>query len=991
MKFKEYFISRRPIFSYAKDFSMGDTIETLLNNQAILEAIYIASPDFYDAIEKYKNGSLKTKKELDDFFYSFNNYLLRMSTNPVPFGLFSSIGVHNYDQSYQTDDMWRFFDLDGTVFLQICEILHSYDEILPTFILGRNSSWNQIDDTKIKYSEKRLKNNLFEIELASIEKNDFLDELILRLNKGNKISIDQGIQIGSSLEYSEIDVKTYIAQLVRNNFLTTQLTPNSIEFEPKYTVLSKITKPLLGSNLEDHNIQTIAEICDLIESCNRSKNNSLPELIRITDLVKNLGIEVSSIKSPLLVNTYNTKELSCNKNTILESVAGSIELLLSLFDSSLIHDSKMSEFEERFHERYFDDCVKLEDALDPVFGIGYPVNENRRVINPMVNGMPVNFKTAESNSKSSIDDFQFRLLKTVLQNNKNEEIKLDLVEGIDLYLSEKQLKYEAANACIMLDVETEGEKEYYTLNHACFGSNTRLIGRFSSGSKDIENIIVELNKESIAFDEDRILADFSFFQKPVHLNIGTAKSGLTHAIVHLNRGYEQQTNLYPQDLYLRIINSKLALFDIKSGKMVDVFVGNATNPTKTLDPIARFLSDYQFYKRIPAVRFSLPSIIASLPFVPRITFKGFILSPARWLITKKELETLAKKHSLTTHELLKQHMTSMKVEESVYLEEEEERYRIEPYKDFGIRFILNKLNRNGKVILQESRISLSGNISQILLFGNREPLKKTQINLANKKVYFATVIQDILSISIYVKEKNSDKTLLAITDKIMAEFPQCKFFIVRYFDPLFHFRLRFVDWQNSVNINLILTILNNFQTEKIISSYKLEPFKPELNRYGGDELIRLSYEIFCDETSFILNELKLTNEVNLISVFKRILSYLHIYAKYADVLQLLEDGKNGFVNEFQLTSKEGKKFLEKKFREHLSILESIENENFEEKDVHTTLNTYLKSIDDNIEYTMSSLIHMFINRSVNSSQRQVETVVYYSLWRFYKMKFHLKK
>lgn len=991
MKFKEYFISRRPIFSYTKDFSMGDSIETLLNNQAILEAIYIASPDFYEVIQKYKNGSLKTQKEIDDLFYSFNNYLLRMSTNPVPFGLFSSIGVHNYDQSSRIDDIWRFFDLDGTVFLQICELLHTYDEILPTFILGRNSSWNQIDDTKIKYSEKRLKNNLFEIELASIEKNDFLDELILRLNNGNKISIDQAIEIGSSLEYSEIDVKTYVAQLVRNNFLTTQLTPNSIEFEPKYTILSKITKPLLGSKLEDDKIRTISEICEIIESCNQSKNNNLPELIRITDLVKNLGIEVSSIKSPLLVNTYNTKELSCNKNSILESVAGSIELLLSLFDSSLIHDSKMSEFEERFQERYFDDCVKLEDALDPVHGIGYPINENRRVINPLVKGMPANFKTTKSNSKSSIDDFQLSLLKAVLQNNKNEEIKLDALDGINTYLNEKQLKYEATSSCIMLDVETEGEKEYYTLNHACFGSNTRLIGRFSSGSKDVENIIVELNKESIASDKDRILADFSFFQKPVHLNIGTSKSGLTHTIVHLNRGNDEQINLYPQDLYLRIINSKLALIDIKSGKTVDIFVGNATNPTKTLDPIARFLSDYQFYKRIPAVRFSLPSIMDSLPYVPRITFKGLILSPARWLITKTELDTLAKQRGVSIHELIKQHMLSLNVENGVYLEEEDERYRIEPYKDFGIRFILNKLNRNGKIILQESRISLSGNISQILLFGNREPLNKTQIDLSNKRVHFATVNQDILSVSIYLKEKNSDKALLAIADKIVAEFPQGKFFIVRYFDPMFHFRLRFVDWQNSVNINLVLTILNSFQTGKIISSYKIEPFKPELYRYGGDKLIGLSYKIFCDETSFILNELKLTNEVSLIAVLRRIHSYLNIYAKYADVLQLLEDGKNGFINEFQLTSKEGKKFLEKKFREHLPFLESIEKEPFEENGIYTTLNTYLNSIENNIEYTMSSLIHMFINRSVNSSQRHVETLVYYSLWRFYKMKFHLKK
>jgi len=317
-----------------------------------------------------------------------------------------------------------------------------------------------MDSSQIKYSEKRLKNNLFEIELASIAKNEFLDELILRLNNGKKITVDEAIEIGLLLEYSESEIKNYLAQLVQNNFLTTQLTPNNIVSKFNYQRLIEVTLPILGTELEDSKIQNIAEICEILSSCSFSKNNNIKQLLRLTELIKNLGIDLNSIKSPVLVISYDNTEIVCKKDEVLDNVAESIELLLSIFDETLIQNSKMSEFEKRFHDRYFDDCVKLEDALDPVHGIGYPVDEFRRVINPLVKGMPSSGKILKSNAKKVIDDFQLVLLKAILQNETNEEVNLESVDGIDSFLNKKQINYDAINPCIMLDVETEGNKVF---------------------------------------------------------------------------------------------------------------------------------------------------------------------------------------------------------------------------------------------------------------------------------------------------------------------------------------------------------------------------------------------------------------------------------------------------------------------------------------------------------------------------------------------------
>lgn len=65
---------------------------TYLNNEFILEALYVASPDFFDTIEKYRREELKGK-DFRNFINTLILYLSRMSSRCTPFGLFAQCSI----------------------------------------------------------------------------------------------------------------------------------------------------------------------------------------------------------------------------------------------------------------------------------------------------------------------------------------------------------------------------------------------------------------------------------------------------------------------------------------------------------------------------------------------------------------------------------------------------------------------------------------------------------------------------------------------------------------------------------------------------------------------------------------------------------------------------------------------------------------------------------------------------------------------------------
>lgn len=265
---------------------------------------------------------------------------------------------------------------------------------------------------------------------------------------------------------------------------------------------------------------------------------------------------------------------------------------------------------------------------------------------------------------------------------------------------------------------------------------------------------------------------------------------------------------------------------------------------------------------------------------------------------------------------------------------------------------------------------------------------------------------------IYTGYNTSDQILINILKPIISKLLKNKivdkWFYIRYSDPNPHIRLR-LHINDKENIGVVLSSffqkLKKHLEEDIIWKIQLETYNRELERYGFEN-IELAENIFYHDSEMIINFLTYNEDDNLRWLFslKAIDDFLTIF-KYSknQKLALLESLKLGFYNEFK-PSKEDKKSINQKYATHKKEIENILNTDLNSqnilndfliliktrnKNIAATVTLLLRANKNNslnieLDYLLSSFIHMTMNRIFISKNRTYELVCYDFLFKHYK-------
>jgi hypothetical protein len=70
-----------------------ENLKTLVQQPIVAEALFLASSEFYEQLQKWVIGNEVDLKESERFFQTIYKYLSRMSSRCTPFGLFAGCGV----------------------------------------------------------------------------------------------------------------------------------------------------------------------------------------------------------------------------------------------------------------------------------------------------------------------------------------------------------------------------------------------------------------------------------------------------------------------------------------------------------------------------------------------------------------------------------------------------------------------------------------------------------------------------------------------------------------------------------------------------------------------------------------------------------------------------------------------------------------------------------------------------------------------------------
>ena len=266
-------------------------------------------------------------------------------------------------------------------------------------------------------------------------------------------------------------------------------------------------------------------------------------------------------------------------------------------------------------------------------------------------------------------------------------------------------------------------------------------------------------------------------------------------------------------------------------------------------------------------------------------------------------------------------------------------------------------------------------------------------------------------IKIYAGNKTIEKILIenipVIINKIKKYSLIEKWFFIRYSDPEFHLRIRFL-LKNKQNTGQIIGIINerlmNLVKCDLIWKIQLDTYDRELERYKN-ELIEEAESIFFTDSECIISIIKkLENNENYrwMTALKLVDSLLSDFMfDMKEKQKLLEQLSKSFKTEFGFNEFNAKQF-NSKFRDNKKIIESVLNNSITEEDfikllkpirkrsreLKPVINQLFYKVEKSknsevIDSLLSSYIHMTMNRLFMTKNRIHELVLYDFLRRYY--------
>ncbi len=276
-----------------------------------------------------------------------------------------------------------------------------------------------------------------------------------------------------------------------------------------------------------------------------------------------------------------------------------------------------------------------------------------------------------------------------------------------------------------------------------------------------------------------------------------------------------------------------------------------------------------------------------------------------------------------------------------------------------------------------------------------------------KRIY--TTGDEWLYYKVYCGERSSDHILTDIIGPLVTGLLHKNYisswFFIRYNDPDFHLRIRFLltDINHTgIVIQSMNTYLKQYIDDDRVYRVQTDTYIRELERYGATN-IETSETLFYYQSELLLKAIELIEDDALyfLCILKAIDQLLDGFGyTLEEKLNLSNLNKEAFKNEFQ-ADKHLTKQLDKKYRnlkdELIPFMSSDIYQTYPEiyqilSENMANCNPIIKHIQEYLSNTsemqkdnlLSSYIHMLVNRAFRSQQRFYELVSYDFLTKYYK-------
>ncbi|WP_282081134.1 lantibiotic dehydratase family protein [Aquimarina algiphila] len=610
-------------------------IRKIFNNTFIKEAIYLASPELFQEINKYLNGELSETGKIE---LSILKYLTRMSNRCTPFGLFASCelgktGDTNTIELNEVQDYKRITRLDMNYLSLLVQIFEKDSSVRENLLYYPNTSLYKIGD-KLRYVEYFMEKSVRKHFTISIDFSEYLERIIDAAKNGSGIN-----ELANLIKEGDItleDALEFVHELIDNQILVSSISPTVSGQDNFDQIIQGISKAQ-NTQWADKVNRQIKKMDDLSNQNTNFLDIHSETAEILTSFDKNYNKKY--LFQTDLISTTKKNEIS---SSILKQLQDGVRVLNLL--SRKFEHQRLKNFKEAFYKRFEEEEIPIMLALDVEAGIGYGTeNVDFYDSSPLIDDLifyddfDLDVNDKEEYTWTGIDKVLYSKLIYVLRNDL-KELRIADEDLQNLKEDWEDLPTTFSMLCSVLSVKNDQEPLIY-IDYTGGNSASSLLGRFCHTDKNIFSFVKEIVKKEEA--NDILNAEIVHLPEARTGNILYRPNLREYEIPYLSAStLENHKQLKLDDIYVSIKNDEIIIRSKKHNKKIQPKLSNAHAFGIGSLPIYLFLCDLQSQGLRSGLSFSWGELMSKQTFLPRVTYKNLILSLAQWTLSKDEIGKL---------------------------------------------------------------------------------------------------------------------------------------------------------------------------------------------------------------------------------------------------------------------------------------------------------------------------------------------------------------
>ncbi|WNG36530.1 Lanthionine biosynthesis protein LanB [Archangium minus] len=855
----------------------------ILRRMEVREALFVASPALYESLGQWERDPESERGEKVE--RSVVRYLARMTGRSTPFGLFAGYSVGALGErtrlrlapraTYQ-----RHTRLDMAYACMLSEALSRAPELRPHIPHRPNSSLYRASG-RLRYAEARMVEKTRSYHLVAVEPTEYLEAMLTHASAGARPEALVRALVEMDPEISLPEATEYIDELINSQLLVSELSPSVTGAEAVPELLSQLQQLPRGAPCAG----VLMEVQSALEHLDRCGPGA--PIDHYLEVAQKLSRLPAPVELPRLFQVDMVKpapEFVLGREVTRELERG-VRLLHRITPSP--PQDALERFREAFLQRYEGREVPLLEALDEEAGVGFrQSNAPSAEATPLLAGLALGGAPDRHMRFGEREAFLLRRLEETLRTG-NLALELDDKDLERLEVKDRQPLPDsfAAIATLVAESETALTRGNFQLRlHAASGpSGANLLGRFCHGDPLLHRKVEEVLRAEEALRPGAVFAEI------VHLPQGRVGNILARPVLrqyeltYLGRsGAPPERQLDASDLRISIQGSRIVLHSARLGREVIPRMTNAHNFGPQSLALYHFLCALQHQDHCGGVTWSWGPLV-NASFLPRVTHRRLVLSPATWKLWRDTLERLGELDRDQRFAAFQALRAERRMPRFVALEDGDNLLPTDLDNVLGVETLLQLLKGRSLATLVEvfpgpNELCVEGPEGRfvhdlVVPFVRSQPtVEATRVSALSRSVGAPRLSSqprsflpgsEWLYVKLYTGAATADRilsdTVAPLVKSALGSGAADGWFFIRYSDPDWHLRLRLHGSPKRLHelAGELPGLLEPLQREQLLWKLQFDTYEREVERYGGPEAILLAERLFQVDSEAVLELLEL--------------------------------------------------------------------------------------------------------------------------------------